>query len=127
MASTAPPWGLGWGGVSLRDAEGVSRVLVGLFRLGPETQGALYGVIVKQRLGETGSAYLVDGTGRIIYHPDEALIGRDAREQAAVARVLAGEAGHLRGGGLAGGDVLASYAPVPGTPWSSTRRIGTAS
>ncbi len=48
-------------------------VLVGMFRLGASSYSAFYGGIVKLRLGEAGSPYLVDGDGRVIYHADETL------------------------------------------------------
>ncbi len=104
--------------VPIRNERGEFKgVLVGLFRLGAESYSAFYGGIVKLRLGEKGSIYLVDGTGRVIYHPDEDRIGAQASAQPAVQQVLQGHVGHLRTRGLGNEAILASFAPVPGTPW----------
>lgn len=50
-------------------------VIVGMFRLGATAVSSFYGDIVRLRIGEAGSAYLVDGNGRVIYHSDVDLIG----------------------------------------------------
>jgi nitrate/nitrite-specific signal transduction histidine kinase len=92
-------------------------MLVGLFNLGANSSSAFYGGIVKLRLGETGSTYLVDNTGRVIYHPDESLIGMDVHSQPDVQPVLRGEVGFLRTRDSNNRDILATYAPVPGTSW----------
>jgi signal transduction histidine kinase len=91
--------------------------LVGLFRVRASGYSAFYGNIVKLRLSESGSTYLVDSTGRVIFHPDVSLIGADRRAQPVVQRALTGSVGSLRTRSLEGRDILASYAPVPGTPW----------
>ncbi len=91
--------------------------LVGMFRLGGPSASAFYGGIVKLRLGENGSTYLVDSAGRVIYHPDDSVIGTDLHAQPVVMQVLKGQVGYLRTRGLDNRDILATYAPVPGTPW----------
>ena len=91
--------------------------LAGLFRVGPNNTSAFYGGIVKLRLGETGITLLVDSTGRVIYHPDEGRIGEDFHSLPDVAQVLKGQAGYLRTRDADGVNILATYAPVPGTPW----------
>ncbi len=104
--------------VPIRNEQGAFRgVLAGLFRLGASSYSAFYGGIVKLRLGEMGSTYLVDGTGRVIYHPDPAVIGTQVGAQPAVQQVLKGQVGHLHTRGLENEDSLASFAPVPGTSW----------
>ena len=45
-------------------------VLMGMFRTGVREVSAFYGGIVKQRIGENGSTYIVDSHGRVIYHQD---------------------------------------------------------
>jgi nitrate/nitrite-specific signal transduction histidine kinase len=67
--------------------------------------------------GQARSAYLVDSSGRVIYHSDPARMGDDFSAQAAVEQVLGGKAGALRARDLMGRDIVASYAPVPGTSW----------
>ncbi|MCJ7431927.1 MAG: GAF domain-containing protein, partial [Anaerolineales bacterium] len=104
--------------VPILNAQGEFRgTLVGMFRLGTDSASAFYGGIVKLRLGENGSTYLVDGTGRVVYHPDGSLIGKDIHMQPVVQQVLKGQVGYLRARGLDNRDILATYAPVPGTPW----------
>ena len=41
--------------------------MVGMFRIGATSVSAFYASIVKMRLEQEGSAYLVDGLGRVIY------------------------------------------------------------
>lgn len=104
--------------VPILNAQGEFRgTLAGLFRLGASGYSAFYGGIVKLRLGEYGSTYLVDSTGQVIYHPEDNLIGLDMYAQPVVQQVLKGQVGYLRTRSLEGRDILATYAPVPGTPW----------
>ncbi len=92
--------------------------LLGTFRLGAGSSSAFYAGIVKLRLGENGNTYLVDGSGRVIYHANDNLIGTDMHSQADVTQVLKGQVGYLRTRNLDGVDVLATFAPIPGTSWS---------
>ncbi|MCB9104376.1 MAG: GAF domain-containing protein [Anaerolineales bacterium] len=104
--------------VPITDEQGAFRgTMVGLFRLGDITISPFYGSIVKLRLSETGSTYLVDETGRLIYHSDSSLVGQDLSSEPFVQQVLAGRVGSLRTQDAEDEDILAAYAPVPGTPW----------
>ncbi len=104
--------------IPILNADGEFRgTLVGMFRLGPSSSSAFYGGIVKLRLGGNGSTYLVDSAGRVIYHPDASRIGTDLHTQPVVMQVLEGQVGYLRTRGLNNRDILATYAPVPGTSW----------
>ena len=99
-------------------AEGTfSGMLAGLFQVGANSTSAFYGGIVKLRLGQNGSTFLVDGAGRVIYHQDGSRIGEDFHAQPDVVQVLKGQAGYLRTRNADGVDILATFAPVPGTPW----------
>ena len=91
--------------------------MVGMFRVGATTVSAFYGTIVKLRIGESGSTYLVDNNGRVIYHSDADYIGRDFSEQTMVQQVLAGETGAIRTRDFDGQDIVAGFSPVPGMPW----------
>ncbi len=91
--------------------------LVGMFQLGARSVSALYGGIVKLRIGESISTYLVDSTGRVIYHSNEELIGSDLQALPVVQQVLRKQTGYLRTRDQEGHDILASFAPVPTTPW----------
>ena len=92
-------------------------VLAGMFRLGATSVSALYGDIAKLRVGVSGDVYLVDGGGRVIAHPDPALVGADLTSQKVVRRVVSGQTGAERTRDLNHRDVVAGYAPVPGTSW----------
>jgi len=108
----------------------------GLFRLDTATGSTLYDSIERLRRGESNCVYLVDGHGRVIYHSDPDRIGDDFVTQAVVQHVLNGEVGALRTRDFDGRDIVASFAPVPGTSWglvteeswaaltSSSRRYG---
>jgi GAF domain-containing protein/HAMP domain-containing protein len=91
--------------------------MVGMFRLGATAVSAFYGDIVKLRIGEGGSTYLVDGNGRVIYHSDTSRIGEDFSAQEVVQQVLSGQVDAIRTRDAKGLDIVASFAPVPGTPW----------
>ena len=96
---------------------------VGMFDVGPTSVSALYARIVRLRLSQGGAVYLVDENGRAVYHSDFSLTGSDDPAQIDPASP------HLRGGGGlrtisgAGEDVVAAYAPVPGTPWSLVSEV----
>ena len=91
--------------------------IAGLFRVGPTTDSALYSSIEKLRRGESNCVYLVDGNGRAIYHSNPDHIGDDFSAQPVVQQVLSGDVGALRTHDLNGQDIVASFAPVPGTSW----------
>ncbi|MHB0859384.1 MAG: cache domain-containing protein, partial [Anaerolineae bacterium] len=92
-------------------------VLAGMFRLGAREVSAFYGSIVKLRLGESGTAVLVDSSGRVIYDSTGEHIGESVAEQAIVREVLSGKGGNTRTRDAEGRQIVASYAPVPGTGW----------
>ncbi|MGE5620517.1 MAG: GAF domain-containing protein [Sphingomonadaceae bacterium] len=91
--------------------------VAGMFRLGATSISAFYGGIVKQRIGENGTVYLVDGQGRVIYHSDNDLIGTDFSNLPIVQQLMAGKSGQSRGTDAEGHDIVSTYAPVPGTSW----------
>ena len=91
--------------------------VIGEFRLNPTATSAFYGGIVKLRIGGSGGAYLVDGSGRVIFHSDTDQIGADFSAQPVVRQVLAGQSGVTRTEDFDGRDIVARFAQVPGTPW----------
>ncbi len=93
-------------------------VTIGMFNLGDTSVSALYGRIVRLRLSQSGAVYLVDDTGRVIYHSNTAFAGSDFSSEAAVQEVLTSGVGALRTTSGAGEDVVAAYSQVPGTSWS---------
>ena len=92
-------------------------ILVGAFGIGPSATNAFYDDIVRLRLGEGSSTYLVDGDGRVIYHSDAEHINKDFSTEAAVQQVLEGQIDAVRTQDLAGNEIVAGFAPVPGSPW----------
>ncbi len=104
--------------VPINGASGELRgALVGMFQLGPTAYSPFYASIVRLRIGETGRTYLVDGNGRVIYHSDIFQTGQDLSGDYVVSEVLAGRIGALRTTDEKNNDVVAAYAPVPGTSW----------
>ncbi|HEX9029867.1 MAG TPA: cache domain-containing protein, partial [Anaerolineales bacterium] len=91
--------------------------LCGAFRISDSTVSALYGGLVKLRTREGGRAYVVDGHARSIYHSDSQWTGYDLSRLPAVQPVLSGKLGHLRTRDINNEEIIASYAPVPGTSW----------
>jgi nitrate/nitrite-specific signal transduction histidine kinase len=92
-------------------------ILAGMFRVGATSISAFYGDIVKMHIGESGSTYLLDGSGRVIYHSDADRIGEDFSTQAVAQQVLSGQVGAIRTRGLENQDIVAAFAPLPGTSW----------
>jgi len=78
---------------------------------------SLVGGTISLRAGSAGSAYLVDDSGRVIYHTVSRYRGQSFSGQVAVQRVLAGERGTVRTVDPDGVAIVASFAPVPDTPW----------
>ena len=92
--------------------------LAGMFHLGATAVSTFYGGIVKLRIGDNGTTYIVDGAGRVIYHSDADQIGKDYSSRPIVRRLLdaRGTAPSTPGREVQG--IVASYASVPGTSWS---------
>ncbi|MBE0591373.1 MAG: response regulator, partial [Gemmatimonadales bacterium] len=87
---------------------------------------AMWDVVARIRVGRVGFAYVVDGEGRLIAHPDqgEVVRGRNvsAMPQFQAARAAARAASDadsepLVTRGLGGGEVLAAYAGIPTPGW----------
>ncbi len=80
-------------------------------------------VISGIRVGETGQAFVLDGPGRLVAHPDLSLVLRGADDPAsrrlASLRTVARSAGGIATGVEAGGRrVVAATAMVPGVDWT---------
>jgi nitrate/nitrite-specific signal transduction histidine kinase len=91
--------------------------LVGMFGVGTNSASALYDDIAQLRILGKENFQIVDGTGRLIYDSDPGRIGEDLSGQEVVQRVLKGETDTIRTQDLEGHDIVASFAPVPGTSW----------
>ena len=62
-------------------------------------------------------AFLVDAEGRVIYHPDLALVGQDLRAHEGVMAVTQGQAGATYHREPDGRELAVGYAPVAGPGW----------
>ncbi|MCL4396683.1 MAG: HAMP domain-containing protein, partial [Chloroflexi bacterium] len=91
--------------------------LAAMFRVSGTSISPFYGSIVRLRIGGNGAAYIADDSGRVIFHSDANLIGSDFSSQVAVRQALAGTSGVVRTTDTAGNEILASFSPVPATPW----------
>ncbi|HEY85429.1 MAG TPA: GAF domain-containing protein, partial [Chloroflexi bacterium] len=93
-------------------------VIAGLLRLDASTANLVYSQIMTPRIGESGSAYVVDGNGRVLFHSNADHIGDDFSEQEAARQAMARQMGAIRTCNLDGREIVAGFAPLPDTPWS---------
>ncbi len=99
-------------------------VMAGMFNLGASSISAFYGGIVKLRIGDRGSTYLVDSAGRVIYHTDAERIGSNASGNWAVQQLLNRKVSQVNARNPDGSGNVATFAPVPGTPWGLVTEEG---
>lgn len=92
-------------------------VLAGMFRIGEQTTSSFYASIVRLRLGQSGSTYLVDGSDTILYDSTLDAIGKPAQDSGLPYKAVHDEVNALRTRDENGNDIVAAYAPVPGTRW----------
>ena len=92
-------------------------MLAGVVTLRASLLGAVFAEVLELRGGRSGLAYLVDGRGTVIYHRDTFRIGTDLSALPPVEQVLAGGTDALISDDPAGTEVVAGFAPVPGTHW----------
>lgn len=102
---------------TLNDAGQTTGGIAGLYRLGRSVDNALYASLENLRIGSSKAVYLVDSRGRVIYHTYRNHIGKSFGKRTAVEMVLDDYTGAYRTNDLAGEEIVASFAPVPGTPW----------
>lgn len=91
--------------------------VAGIFRLGRTADSELYRNVEALRRRENTSISLVDSKGYVIYHSNPEHIGSDFSDQPVVQHVTTGRAGALRAINAEGEEIVASFAPVPGTSW----------
>lgn len=91
--------------------------MAGLFRLGEPTLSSFYASIVRLRLGQSGTTYVVDGIGRVLFDSESSRVGRFlSTDQLSLA--TSATSGSLLTEDISGNDVVAAHAPVPGTRWT---------
>lgn len=90
----------------------------GLARGAVYLNGAGISLIVRDaRIGKRGTIYVVDDTGRVIFHPDPALAGADMSANPAVRQALQFLTGSASGRLADGTETIASFATVGETRW----------
>ncbi len=98
--------------------------MVGMFRVGANSLSPFYGSIVRLRIGVNDAAFLVDRNGLVLYHTDDSQIGQNMSAQPVVQQVINGKADALRTHDPSGREIVAAFAPVPGTPWGLVTEEG---
>ncbi|MBI5035050.1 MAG: HAMP domain-containing protein [Chloroflexi bacterium] len=83
-------------------------ILIGAFTLPP------FGNI---GIGAHGVAYIVDGNGKIIAHPDASRIGENMSQHEGIAEVMRGETGATFHHGTDGSELVIGYTPITYTNW----------
>lgn len=83
-------------------------ILIGAFTLPP------FGNI---GIGAHGIAYIVDGNGEIIAHPDVSRIGEDLSQHEGIAEVIRGESGATFHHAADGSELVVGYTPIALTNW----------
>lgn len=92
-------------------------VLLGMIRIGAGGVSPFYGDIVKLRIKSSGSTYLLDGNQRVIFHSSSQRIGQDYSTNAIIP-LIQNQTGAKRLSDPLTEDIVASYAPIPSTPWT---------
>lgn len=90
--------------------------LAGMFRLGESRISSLYASIIRLRIGQSGNTYVLDRSGRILYDSSYTRIGQALEMPAIDTSDLQGAA--LRTTDPDGNDIIAAFAPIPGTGWT---------
>jgi hypothetical protein len=99
----------------LGENEELVGALSGLFKLGESRVSAFYASIVRLRLPGTGNSFIVDSSGRILY---DSGYERTGQTLALPADLSAPPETITPVRDAEGHDVVAAYAPVPGTTWT---------
>jgi signal transduction histidine kinase/HAMP domain-containing protein len=92
--------------------------VIGMFRLEAYEVSPFFGKIVKLRIGQNGTAFIVDGNGKIIYDSEFNRIGEDFTDHPVYQQSVQNRLGAERTQSSDGRLIVASYAPVPRTDWS---------
>jgi len=99
-------------------------VIAGMFHVDSTTISPLYDTFAGLNRRDGGNTYLVDGSGRVIYHSDTNRIGDDFSSQAVVQQVLMKEVDSSHTRDADGWDMITSFAPVPTTNWGLVTQQG---
>ena len=104
--------------VPIVDSEGEFKgIVAGLHTIGLSPIRDVYAELLEFTAGGSAYAYLVDGNGRVIYHPSSSQVGKDLADTLPVMRATEGETGAVFIEDATGETIISGYAPVPGTSW----------
>jgi signal transduction histidine kinase/HAMP domain-containing protein len=95
--------------------------VAGMFKLDAAGVSPFFGKILKLRVGQSGSAYIIDGAGRIIFDSQFRNIGNSFDFHPVFTQTQAKLLGAQRIRSRSAGQIVVSYAPVPGANWSLVR------
>jgi hypothetical protein len=107
--------------VSVPIIEGKDRfvgVLVGMLRLSQSTISPYYATLVKMRVSPDGTAYLIDGSRKILFDSSSERNGQQYTNLPVPATPAADGIAAQRTVDAAGRELLVAHAPIPGTPWT---------
>ncbi len=93
----------------------IDEALVGLFSVNAHGSTTFYRNMLRLSLRKQSRLMLLDKNGIVIYHATPSLIGQSLLRDPAVQMALTGDVGALRVRDMEGEDIIASYAPIPGT------------
>jgi hypothetical protein len=91
--------------------------LAGMFDLGKSVASSFYASIVRLRIGQSGTTYVVDANGSILYESNYALVGEVFDRSGLPAGALEGIGGATRTRDVHGRETVAAYVPIPRTGW----------
>ncbi len=94
-------------------------ILLGMFRVGPDVSNSFYGTIIKLNIKASANVYLVDPSGRVIFHSDSQYTRNDfsAKEIVGVASDSNAISGSIFTTNMNGKKIVASFGHVTGTSW----------
>jgi nitrate/nitrite-specific signal transduction histidine kinase len=93
-------------------------IVMGMVSAGEDSESIFFRDLVGTAVREKGATYLLDGNGRLIYHSTPDLFAELHVQRFFNEHVQTEGAGADRGLDIEGNDIVASFAPVPGTAWS---------
>ena len=92
-------------------------VVTGVATLRGPLVSAMFSELLNVSPGDEGLTYLVDGSGRSIFHTYDGLVGADLKSHLPVGKVNTGASGVDLSTSPTGEYVISGFAPVPGTSW----------
>jgi signal transduction histidine kinase/DNA-binding NarL/FixJ family response regulator len=96
----------------------LSGVLLEFSPIGDQNGRGFYGSLAAMLENhEKKTLYVIDGQGKVVYHPNTAYVGQDFSGLPAVKNALAGETDAIYTHSIKTKATITSYAPIPGGTW----------